>query len=93
MVRPRGRRYIRFNPKVVYFKPRGVPMYLLEQETLSHEEIEALRLRHLKGLEQEEVARQMKTSRPTVQRILASGHKKIITALVKGKAIAIEKEL
>jgi predicted DNA-binding protein (UPF0251 family) len=68
-------------------------MAVLEQETLSYEEMEALKLRHLKRMEQEEVAKKMKTSRPTVQRILASGHKKIITALVKGKAIAIEKDL
>ncbi|NIP32456.1 DUF134 domain-containing protein [Candidatus Saccharibacteria bacterium] len=90
MVRPRLRRHIRFFPNIKFFKPRGVPMRDLEIETLTHEEVEALRLRHLKDLEQEEVAKQMKTSRTTVQRILNSGYKKLITAIVKGKAIAIE---
>jgi RNA polymerase sigma factor (sigma-70 family) len=68
-------------------------MSMLEIEDLSHEEVEALRLRHLKEMEQEEVAKAMNTSRATVQRILTSGYKKIISALVKGKAIAIHKEL
>jgi len=93
MVRPRLRRRIRFNPRAVFFKPQGIPMSMLEIESLSYEEMEALRLRHLKNMEQEEVAKEMKTSRPTIQRILASGHKKIISALVRGRAIAIEKKL
>jgi len=65
-------------------------MRALEVIEITHEEMEALRLRHLKDLEQEEVAKEMNTSRTTVQRILNSGYKKIITALTKGKAIAIE---
>ena len=90
MVRPRLRRRVKFFPNIKFFKPRGVPMQDLIIEVLSHEEVEALRLRHLKDLEQEEVAKQMKTSRTTVQRILNSGYKKIITAIVKGRAIAIK---
>jgi len=84
------RRRINFRPTVKFFKPRGVPMRNLEIENLSHEEIEALRLRHLQDLEQEEVARRMNTSRTTVQRILDSGYKKLIAAIVKGRAIEIE---
>lgn len=65
----------------------------LETEALSHEEIEALRLRHLYDLEQEQVAKKMNTSRSTVQRILDSAHKKVVSALVRGKAIAIERQV
>jgi predicted DNA-binding protein (UPF0251 family) len=90
MVRPRLKRRVRFRPKTTFFKPRGIPMRVLQIIKLTKEEIEALRLRHLEDLEQEEVAKKMETSRPTVQRILNSGHKKIVTALTKGKAIAIE---
>lgn len=90
MVRPRMRRRIMFRPEIKFFKPRGVPMRDLEIVNLTHEEVEALRLRHMQDLEQEEVAKKMNTSRPTVQRILSSGYKKLISAIVKGKAIAIE---
>ena len=92
MVRPRLKRRIRFFPNIKFFKPRGVAMRDLEIENLSHEEVEALRLRHLKDLEQEEVAKKMNTSRTTVQRILNSGYKKIIGAIVYGRAIAIEED-
>ena len=64
----------------------------LQIENLTHEEVEALRLRHLEDMEQEEVAEKMKTSRTTVQRILNSGYKKIIGAIVHGRAIAIEED-
>lgn len=64
----------------------------LQIENLTHEEVEALRLRHLEGMEQEEVAEKMKTSRTTVQRILNSGYKKLIGAIVHGRAIAIEED-
>jgi predicted DNA-binding protein (UPF0251 family) len=90
MVRPRLKRRIRFRPEATFFKPRGIPMRALEIVELTKEEMEALRLRHLKDLEQEEVAKRMDTSRTTVQRILNSGYKKIITALTKGRAIEIE---
>jgi predicted DNA-binding protein (UPF0251 family) len=93
MVRPRLKRHVRFFPNVKFFKPRGVPMRNLKIEKLTHEEVEALRLRHLDDLEQEEVAKKMKTSRTTVQRILNSGYKKLVGAIVEGRAIAIEEDL
>jgi len=92
MVRPRLKRHVRFFPNIKFFKPRGVPMRDLQIENLTHEEVEALRLRHLEDMEQEEVAEKMKTSRTTVQRILNSGYKKIIGAIVHGRAIAIEED-
>ena len=92
MVRPRLCRRIRFNPNVTYFKPQGVPMRYLEVIELTTEEAEALRLRNMKDLEQEEAAKKMNTSQSTFQRILSSAYKKITEALIEGKAIKIIKK-
>jgi predicted DNA-binding protein (UPF0251 family) len=91
MVRPRLCRRIRFNPDITYFKPQGVPMRYLEIVELTTEEVEALRLRNIKDLEQEEAAKKMNTSQSTFQRILSSAYKKITEALIEGKAIKIIK--
>jgi len=58
---------------------------------LTTEEAEALRLRNMKDLEQEEAAKKMNTSQSTFQRILSSAYKKITEALIEGKAIKIIK--
>ena len=89
MPRPRLKRRVRFNPKISYFKPRGVPLRELDVVTLTTEEVEALRLRNIDGLSQEDCAGKMKTSQSTFQRILSSAYKKITTAIVKGNAIEI----
>jgi len=92
MVRPRLCRRIRFNPNITYFKPQGVPMRFLRVVELTREEIEALRLKNIKGLGQISCAKKMKTSQSTFQRILSSAYKKISEALIKGKAIKIVKK-
>ncbi len=89
MPRPRGRRRIRFNPGVTYYKPQGVPMRTLEVVELTIEEAEALRLKNIEDLSQDECAKKMKTSQSTFQRILASAYKKISYAIVHGRAIKI----
>jgi uncharacterized protein len=91
MVRPRLCRKINFDPNITYFKPQGVPMRNLEVIELTTEEAEALRLKNIKGLKQEEAARKMSTSQSTFQRILSSAYKKITKALIEGKAIKIIK--
>lgn len=91
MVRPRLCRRIKFNPGITYFKPQGVPMKDLEIVELTTEEVEALRLRNIQDLEQEEAAQKMNTSQSTFQRILSSAYKKITKALTEGKAIKIIK--
>lgn len=92
MVRPRLCRRVRFNPKVTYFKPRGVPLASLEVVELTAEEAEALRLKNVRDLDQTEAAKKMKTSQSTFQRILASANKKVSQALIEGKAIKIIKQ-
>ncbi len=91
MPRPRLNRKIKFNPNVVYFKPRGVPMRDLEEIELTAEEVEALRLKNIKDLDQVECAKKMNTSQSTFQRILSSAYRKISEALIEGKAIKIVK--
>jgi predicted DNA-binding protein (UPF0251 family) len=92
MVRPIKPRRILFNPDVVYFKPRAIPLSILEEVNLNIDELEALRLCDYKNLEQSEAAKKMKISQSTLQRILTSARKKIADALIKGKAIKIKKK-
>ncbi|MBU0470407.1 MAG: DUF134 domain-containing protein [Nanoarchaeota archaeon] len=89
--RPRLRRRICFNPKMKYFKPAGIPLRQLEEISLAKDELEALRLKYVLDLEQVEAAEKMGVSQPTFHRILSSAIKKVADALVKGKAIKIEK--
>ena len=90
MPRPRLRRRIRFMPEITYFKPIGIRMTDLEEEILTFEEFEAIRLKDLEGLEQAKAAKKMNISQPTFHRLLESARKKVAHALVNGKAIKIE---
>lgn len=87
--RPRLKRRISFDPKINYFKPRGRRMAGLEEIELKAEEIEAVRLKNIKDLDQKQGAEVMRTSPATFQRILANAYKKIALALTEGKAIKI----
>ena len=77
-------------PPVTYFKPSGLPLTDLQEVHLLVEEAEAIRLKDLEGLEQEECAQRMNISRSTFSRILDSARQKIAEALLNGKAIRIE---
>lgn len=90
MTRPPKNRRVAYLPAVTFFKPAGLPMRGLEEVLLSVEEMEALRLKDLAGLEQVPAAEQMNVSRPTFQRVLASARRKIADALLNGKAVRIE---
>ena len=90
MVRPRLCRRILAEPDVSYFKPRGIPLRELEEVILLVDEFEAIRLKDLEGLEQEECAKKMNISQPTFHRLVLSARKKIADAIIHGKAIKIE---
>ena len=92
MVRPLKPRRVFFDPNVTYFKPRAVPLSILEEVDLGVDELEALRLCDYKNLEQIEAAKKMKISQSTLQRILTSARKKVAEALTEGKAIKIRKK-
>jgi predicted DNA-binding protein (UPF0251 family)/predicted Fe-Mo cluster-binding NifX family protein len=90
MARPCKCRRVCCLPQATYFKPAGIPLLALDEVCLTIEEAEALRLKDITGLNQEESALCMNISRPTFQRILACARKKTADALLNGKAIRIE---
>lgn len=90
MPRPTCPRRVGFTPRTTYFKPAGTPLGILEEVVLGHDELEAIRLKNLVGLSQEQAASTMSVSQPTFHRLLVSAHQKLTDALVNGKALRIE---
>jgi predicted DNA-binding protein (UPF0251 family) len=90
MPRPRHCRRVWQLPQANYYKPRGIPLSVLEEVTLTVDEFEAIRLADLEGLYQADAAEKMNISRQTLGRVLESAHKKIADALVNGKALLIK---
>ena len=85
-----GRRRCRcvgFQPRFLYFEPRGSANP--ELVVLRVEELESIRLKDYLKIEQEEAAERMGVSQPTFNRILHEARRKIAEALVEGKAIRI----
>jgi len=87
MPRPLKRRFVDGSPIATAFKPAGVPVRGLAAVELRFDELEALRLADLKGLYQEEAAKQMGISRATFGRVLDGAHQKIADALLNGKML------
>jgi len=92
MPRPRKFRRVCCNPSVYYFKPRGIPVYELEEIVLDHDELESLRLADLLAFSHEVAAKEMKISRATFGRIVESARKKVVDGIINGKAIRINQE-
>jgi predicted DNA-binding protein (UPF0251 family) len=90
MPRPRRYRIVGLMPSVVFFKPAGIPMADLKYSILTVDEFEAVRLKDMLGMEQEECAKKMKISQPTFHRLVLSARKRLADAIVNGKAIKIE---
>ncbi len=90
MPRPCRYRNVRCSPDVNYFKPRGIPLDLLEEVKLTLDELEAIRLADFDELYQAEAADKMNISRQTFGNIIKSAHKKLAEALLQGKALKIE---
>ncbi len=83
-------RRVDFVPQITHFKPAGIPLAQLQEIRLSVEEAEAIRLKDIEKLEQEECGQRMNISRTTFARVLASAREKIADALLNGKAIRIK---
>lgn len=90
MPRPRCEKKIMGRPRSWIFKPAGIPARELEEQILSLDEFEALRLSDRLGLYQVEVAKRMEVSRATVGRLLKSARGKVARALVCGHALVID---
>lgn len=65
-------------------------MRVLEEVTLTLDELEALRLADFNGLYQEQAAEKMNISRATFARIIESARRKVADALLHGKALRVE---
>ena len=90
MSRPPKWRKVEFIPNIQHFVPSDAQGNNMEENILRIEEIEAIRLKDLEKLEQEECAVKMEVSRQTFQRILNIGREKIADSIINGKAIRIE---
>ncbi|OAN12568.1 hypothetical protein A3K86_17505 [Photobacterium jeanii] len=90
MPRPKLARRIGCRPAYSCFKPNGVPMSELAHNQLAADELEALRLVDLQGLQQQPAAEQLGVSRQTLGNILSSARKKVAQALVEGMALELE---
>lgn len=89
MPRPTKFRKVEFFPQETYFVPLGKRNCEIEEVLLKVEELEAMRLKDIEDLNQEECAEKMQVSRQTFQNIIDSARKKVAIALTKGKAIKI----
>ena len=90
MPRPRKRCRCRRYDGDRVFKPRSIPMSELRTVPLALRELEAVRLCDLDGLDQESAGLRMGISRGTVQRLLATGRRKLVLAIVENSALVVE---
>lgn len=90
MARPTKWRKIEKVPTISFFVPSEKENEETPKNILKLEELEAIRLKDLEGLDQGECANRMEVSRPTFQRILLSARETVADCLVNGKAIHIE---
>ncbi len=90
MGRPRCDYKIGFCPPFSTFKPDDSSEY--ECVDITPEEIEGLRLKNIKNLDQTSAAEKMGISQSTFQRILTSAYKKVSLALVEGRELRITKK-
>lgn len=92
--RPPKPRLIGFKPTIRSLVPfddygrpiAGEPIYIMPDE------VEALRLVYYEGLTQEEAAKRMGISRGTLWRLLSSGRRKLVQALVEARPLILVKE-
>ncbi|MBU5226789.1 DUF134 domain-containing protein [Clostridium senegalense] len=89
MARPTKCRRVEFFPDNNYFVPFGKPKCEVEEIILKVEELEAMRLKDIENLNQEQCAKRMEVSRQTFQNIIDSARNKVTRALTEGKAIKI----
>lgn len=90
MARPTRFRRVEFFPKDTYFVPLGKSKCEMEEIILNVEELEAMRLKDIEKLIQEECAEKMNVSRQTFQNIIDSAREKVAIAFTQGKAIRID---
>ncbi|MGX9517673.1 hypothetical protein VME0621_03461 [Vibrio mediterranei] len=90
MARPKKQRRICGRAPFECFKPNGVPLSELDKIALLPDELEALRLADLNGMNQIDAAKEMQVSRQTFANIVKSARLKVATCLINGQALVIE---
>jgi len=88
MPRQKKMRYCRGVNGYNLYKPSGIPLSQMEIIELGLDELEAMRQCDHDGRQQDEAAAAMGVSRGTIQRLLESGRRKTLEALVNGKALS-----
>lgn len=89
MPRPRKRRCCRRYSADRVYKPQGVPMRQIDTVTIRLDEFEAMRLCDVEGLDQSEAGQRLGVSRGTVQRLLYTGRRSLIGAILTDSAVVI----
>lgn len=89
-MRPIKERQIEQLPPVTQFKPCGIPLFAVDEIVVTVEEMEAIRLADLEGMDQGPAAEIMGVSRPTFHRILTKAHAKVAQVLWQGKSLRVE---
>ena len=79
-------------PGNTILKPAGIPTKDLEKIVLELDELEAMRLCDGEGQSQEATGSLMSVSRGTIQRLVTSGRKKTVDAIVNCHALVINIE-
>lgn len=82
-------RTVDFLPETDTFLPEGKDNEAAKEYVLKIEELEAMRLKDVLGLSQEDCAEKMNVSRQTFQKIIDSARNKVALALVGGAGIRI----
>lgn len=78
-----------FGNEIIY-KPIAIPCTKLQEIVIDLDEFEAMRLCDLEELDQTAAGQKMGVSRGTIQRLLTSGRKKLIEALINSAVIRIQ---
>lgn len=89
-MRPSKERRLSFIPPCSLYKPQGVRGRELRIMTITMDALEALRLVDGEGLAQEEAARAMNISTPTLCRILSQARQQVARALCNGWGLHFE---
>lgn len=89
MARPVKPRKIGYIPSHKLFVPEDKKYCKQEEIILKHDELEAMRLKDVENLNQEECATIMDISRQTFQLIIDRARAKVTEALIEGKPLRI----
>ena len=88
MTRPKKPRCVSTYPEIASFVPGGTPA--TGELRLTLEELEAIRLSDVEGLDQQTASELMEVSRQTYGRVLSRARNIVGTALIAGKILRID---